>query len=111
VLRDSPLLRPRQAAELLQVAESTVRRWLADGTLPRYRIGRSVRTSRAAVEALIARSRVAIERRGRAGEPAPAGFDFAGFNADMAELLNLRQHPTASTAAPARRDAQEVAGR
>jgi excisionase family DNA binding protein len=88
---DSPLLlRPRQAAELLEVAESTVRRYLVDGSLPRYQIGRSVRTSRAAVEALIARSRVPVEQRGRAGGPAAAGFDFAAFNADMAELLGLR---------------------
>jgi excisionase family DNA binding protein len=105
------LLRPRQAAALLQVAESTVRRYLADGTLPRYQIGRSVRTSRTAVAALITRSRVAVERHGRAGEPTPAGFDLAGFNADMAELLGIRQHPTASMAAPARRDAHKVAGR
>jgi excisionase family DNA binding protein len=85
------LLRPRQAAALLQVAESTVRRWLADGTLPTHRLGRSVRTTRAGVEALITRSRVPVEQRGRAGEPAAAAdFDFAAFNADMAELLGLR---------------------
>jgi excisionase family DNA binding protein len=82
------LLRVCQAAELLQVAESTVRRWLADGTLPTHRLGRSVRTSRAAVEAFIARSRVAVERRGRVS--GPVGFDYAAFNADMAELLGLR---------------------
>jgi excisionase family DNA binding protein len=85
---DSPLLRVSQAANLLQVAESTVRRYLADGTLPRYQIGRSVRTNRAAVEALIARSRVAVERGGRVS--GPVGFDYAAFNADMAELLGLR---------------------
>ena len=32
-------LRPRLVAELLDVTERTVRRWIADGTLPSVKVG------------------------------------------------------------------------
>jgi len=32
-------LRPRQIAEMLGVTERTVRRWIADGTLPSVKLG------------------------------------------------------------------------
>lgn len=50
------LLRVQEAAHLLGYSTDTIRRWMDEGTLPRIRgRGRSVRTSRAAVEALASR--------------------------------------------------------
>jgi len=43
------LLTPEQAAEILAVRPVTVRSWMADGRLPRVKIGRSVRVPLAAV--------------------------------------------------------------
>lgn len=38
-MRSPAYLRPRLVAELLDVAERTVRRWIADGTLPSVKVG------------------------------------------------------------------------
>src|SRR5688572_25115197 len=75
---DQVLLRPREAAAMLALSRSTVQAMLADGTLPRYQIGGSVRTSRAAVEAFIARSRVAPTRRERAAQATPPATEQPG---------------------------------
>ncbi len=38
-MRSPAFLRPRLVAELLDVTERTVRRWIADGTLPSVKVG------------------------------------------------------------------------
>ncbi len=43
-------LRPRQIAEMLGVTERTVRRWIADGTLPSVRLGGARLVARATLE-------------------------------------------------------------
>ncbi len=43
-------LRPRQIAELLSVTERTVRRWIADGTLPSVKLGGARLVARATLE-------------------------------------------------------------
>ncbi len=43
-------LRPRQIAELLDVTERTVRRWIADGTLPSVKLGGARLIARATLE-------------------------------------------------------------
>ena len=42
--------RPRQIAELLGVTERTVRRWIADGTLPSVKLGGARLVARATLE-------------------------------------------------------------
>ena len=48
-----PLMPASEVAELLQVSLRTVRRLIADGTLPVARIGRSVRISTETLDALL----------------------------------------------------------
>ena len=43
-------LRPRQIAELLSVTERTVRRWIAEGTLPSVKLGGARLVARATLE-------------------------------------------------------------
>ncbi len=43
-------LRPRQIAELLSVTERTVRRWIADGTLPSVKLGGARLVARVTLE-------------------------------------------------------------
>ncbi len=43
-------LKIRDVAELLNISETTVRRWLADGKIPSYRIDRQHRFSRSEIE-------------------------------------------------------------
>lgn len=43
-------LRPRQIAELLGVTERTIRRWIADGTLPSVKLGGARLVARATLE-------------------------------------------------------------
>ncbi|MCC5832014.1 MAG: PTS sugar transporter subunit IIA [Chlamydiales bacterium] len=43
-------LKIRDVAELLNISETTVRRWLADGKIPAYRINRQYRFSRCEIE-------------------------------------------------------------
>ncbi len=38
-MRSPAFLRPRLVSELLDVTERTVRRWIADGTLPSVKVG------------------------------------------------------------------------
>lgn len=49
------LLRPDDAARLIQVSRSHLYALIADGTLPSVRLGRSRRVPRAALEAWVAR--------------------------------------------------------
>ena len=59
------LLRVNEVAELLALRESTVRSWLADGRLPRIKIGtKAVRIPEEAVEKII--------REGSKEVPVPA---------------------------------------
>lgn len=48
-----PLMTAHEVAELFQVSLRTVRRLIADGRLPAMRIGRSVRVSKEALDALL----------------------------------------------------------
>ena len=48
-----PLMTASEVAELLQVSLRTVRRLIADGTLPVARVGRSVRISTETLDALL----------------------------------------------------------
>ena len=43
-------LRPRQIAELLGVTERTIRRWIADGTLPSVKLGGARLVARVTLE-------------------------------------------------------------
>ncbi len=43
-------LKIRDVAELLNISETTVRRWLSDGKIPAYRINRQYRFSRSEIE-------------------------------------------------------------
>jgi excisionase family DNA binding protein len=43
-------LRPRQIAEMVGVTERTVRRWIADGTLPSRKLGGARLVARATLE-------------------------------------------------------------
>ena len=43
-------LRPRQIAELLGVTERTIRRWIADGTLPSVKLGGARLVARTTLE-------------------------------------------------------------
>ena len=43
-------LRPRQIASLLGVTERTVRRWIADGTLPSVKLGGARLVARTTLE-------------------------------------------------------------
>ncbi len=43
-------LRPRQIAEVLGVTERTIRRWIADGTLPSVKLGGARLVARATLE-------------------------------------------------------------
>ncbi len=43
-------LRPRQIAEMLGVTERTIRRWIADGTLPSRKLGGARLVSRSTLE-------------------------------------------------------------
>jgi excisionase family DNA binding protein len=50
----TPLMRRARAAELLDISESTIRRWAADGRLEERRIGpHTVRITAASVRALL----------------------------------------------------------
>lgn len=52
------LLSVGQVAEICQVSDRTVRRWIADGQLPVCRLGRSVRIRPADLAAMIDRGPV-----------------------------------------------------
>jgi excisionase family DNA binding protein len=56
------MVSPAEAAEMLGVAERTVRRWIAAGRLPVVRVGRTVRIEAAALRAV---DLTALARRAR----------------------------------------------
>ncbi len=49
-MRSPAFLRPRLVAELLDVTERTVRRWIADETLPSVKVGGARLIARATLE-------------------------------------------------------------
>jgi excisionase family DNA binding protein len=49
-MRSRAFLRPRLVAELLDVTERTVRRWIADETLPSVKVGGARLIARATLE-------------------------------------------------------------
>ncbi len=49
-MRPPAFLRPRRIAELLDVTERTVRRWIADETLPSVKLGGARRVAQATLE-------------------------------------------------------------
>ena len=49
-MRSPAFLRARSVAELLDVTERTVRRWIADGTLPSVKVGGARLIARATLE-------------------------------------------------------------
>ncbi len=49
-MRAPAFLRPRQIAELLDITERTVRRWIANGTLPSAKLGGARLVARATLE-------------------------------------------------------------
>ena len=53
------LLTVEQIAERLSVSTRTVRRWISDGELVAYRLGRAVRIDEPDLEAFLARHREA----------------------------------------------------
>jgi putative molybdopterin biosynthesis protein len=46
-IEQQPFLTPQEASELLRVSVYTVRRWIKEGDLPAYRVGRGWRISKA----------------------------------------------------------------
>jgi excisionase family DNA binding protein len=45
-----PFLTPHEVSDLLRVSVYTVRRWIKDGHLPAYKVGRGWRISEAAID-------------------------------------------------------------
>ena len=56
------LIAAKEAAKLLAVSIGTLRRWIAQGTLPAFRIGGRVRVSRADAQAMVQRVETGGER-------------------------------------------------
>lgn len=49
-INHQPFLTPQEVSNLLRVSVYTVRRWIKEGDLPAYKIGRGWRISESAVE-------------------------------------------------------------
>ncbi len=87
----------REAAAALRVAESTIRRWMAQGLLPAYRVGqRRVAIKRTDVARLIAPARRVTEMADATADaaepvPAPTAEERARGLAAMAEARRLRE--------------------
>ncbi len=54
-------LRPRQISEMLGVTERTIRRWIADGTLPSVKLGGARLVARVTLEQRLGASLVLLE--------------------------------------------------
>jgi excisionase family DNA binding protein len=102
------LITPSQAAKLLGVHISTVRRWITQGKLPAYRVGgRGIRIRSSDVEELITPLYRIIETGERMGEREPAAIRHLtgteqerGLRA-LAEMRRLRAELTAARGKPA----------
>ncbi len=60
-MRAPAFLRPRQIAELLGVTERSIRRWIADGTLPSVKLGGARLVARVTLEQRLGASLVLLE--------------------------------------------------
>ncbi len=60
-MRSPAFLRPRLVAELLDVTERTVRRWIADETLPSVKVGGARLIARATLEQQLGASLILSE--------------------------------------------------
>lgn len=60
-------LKIKDVADLLNVSETTIRRWLVDGKIPAYRISHQYRFNRQEIESWVMRQKI-----GKAAEPLPA---------------------------------------
>ena len=60
IMQDPPgaFLTPQEVSELLRVSVYTVRRWINDGSLPAYKVGRAWRIQRGELENWILRQRL-----------------------------------------------------
>ena len=67
-----PLLNVKEAAEFLNVKESTVYRLSRNGTLPHFRVGRSVRFSKERLENYLANPTVVVEPEPQMARPTVA---------------------------------------
>lgn len=56
------LITLKEAASILSISRSTLRRWIAQGRLPCVRLGRLIRVRIADLDAFI---RIGLDRRGR----------------------------------------------
>ena len=53
-------LTPREVSEMLRVSVYTVRRWIKDGSLPAYKVGRGWRISELTMDEWLGRNRSAV---------------------------------------------------
>jgi nitrogen PTS system EIIA component len=61
-------LKIKDVAELLNISETTVRRWLADGKIPAYRLNKQYRFSRAEIEDWLMQQKVDVAFSDRSHE-------------------------------------------
>ena len=52
----------KDVSELLNVSETTIRRWLQDGKIPGYKLGHQIRFSRSEIENWVMRSKIQKEK-------------------------------------------------
>jgi excisionase family DNA binding protein len=57
-------LTPQEVSDLLKVSVHTVRRWINDGSLPAYKVGRAWRIQQSELEGWISNQRPAMEAGG-----------------------------------------------
>ncbi len=60
VLEHQPFLTPQEVSELLRVSVYTVRRWIKEGDLPAYKVGRGWRISESAIDEWLTKHQSAI---------------------------------------------------
>lgn len=53
-----PFLTPQEVSDLLRVSVYTVRRWIKDGELPAYKVGRGWRISESDLDAWLGKQRL-----------------------------------------------------
>ncbi len=67
-------LKIKDVAELINVSETTIRRWLSNGRIPAYRLNGQYRFSRAEIEDWVMRQKLMMnERESEEKEEAPSG--------------------------------------
>lgn len=63
-LEQPSFLTPQEVSDLLRVSVQTVRRWIKEGALPAYKVGRAWRIRRADLDRWLNRQRTAVPAEG-----------------------------------------------